>query len=274
MDYAFDEMAYSKVMLGSHESLLITSNKVKCKILHQMCLSFGNDNIKINNIVNCQKPLDLTQIIITSSVLQNPHVMYCTIWNNINCTFILEKHSINLFLVWERFTDQVYTGTIFDGFFIMDDKYYSNIIWSIESFKLPLLSEEEILKLLLDNDDDDEIIDRNVSTSDVITTGDDLLLLLEIIEEKQIVTELMNADDFIKAKMVREAKRQTKCTFFIRMVYQLCGERFESHNQTFKLTKSLNTVLENDFEKDNTFNNCDLISWLDQIWAYECYTED
>jgi hypothetical protein len=300
-----NEMTYTNVYLGNHQALQITSTLIKFEIFKEMCLGIvktENDNVKIHNIVTCQqKTIDqkleeLKIIILEQTAIQNPHIMYCTILNGFRYTFIIEKHHMNIYLIWQRFNEQLYKGTILDGFFIIDDKHYANILWSIDAFQLPLLSENEIVKLLEDNDECDEEdtnfnnfnTNRESCGTDGIDDDDDVsdsslnepILIQQsesVIKTETIITELMAAEDFIKAKMVRQAKRDTKCTFFIRMVNRLCGDIINEESQiiasqdvTFKLTDQVNFVLGNYFEKDNTFNNCNILSWLDQIWAYEC----
>lgn len=275
MEKLFEEMTYQKINLGNKQALLITSSILKQKIYKRV--------IELLTVTPPQQPLvnetpideinnSLLDIIRMNTVLQNPHILCCIYWNDSPCSFLITKESGNIHLIWQRFDETVFKGTIFDGFFLIDDKYYSPLSWSIEHFKLPPPPQ-------IDNDDVMSTEKRNSSNgnSNSNSSGQNdcnsARLVIDgdiVMELKEKATELMNPDEFIKARMPRQAKRQVRCKFFIRMLFSLCGNICNSQTATYDLTIQLNNCLEQKFIDDSIYNNCDIISWLDQVWAYEC----
>jgi hypothetical protein len=189
--------------------------------------------------------------------------MYCTSCNNHNYTYLFEKKTGALYCLWQRFGDSVYKGTILEGWFVKDTKYYSPITMSIEDFQLPPPPPEEEENATTDYSSESESEDSIVYENTLITE-------ITKQQEEEKITRLLTADEFITARLPRETNRETRCTFYVRMIYQLKGTKIQDTNSTYTLTKEFNDFIVNDYIQDNIFNNCEIISWLNQIWAYEC----
>jgi len=210
----------------------------------------------------------LLELIRARTVIQNPHILFCTKWNDTKCCFLVAKESGEICMIWQRFGDTVYEGTIFEGCFLIDDKFYATLSWTIEKFVLPpvpQLADDTSLPGFSLQDPLQDPVDTTDTTDqkEFPTTVTDA-------EIKAPATELVTADSFMKARMPRQAKREIMCKFYIRMLYQLCGVIYESRTATYDMTVKLNHALTVLFEHDTIFNNCSIISWLDQVWAYEC----
>jgi hypothetical protein len=186
---------------------------------------------------------------------------------------LITKESGDIHLIWQRFGEDLYKGTVFDGFFLVDDKYYSPLSWSIEHFKLPSLLQS--LYTPENKGTDEKNLFEQTSISEPEKSPGDAVphTVIDgdiITEGREKATSLIGSDEFVKARMPRQSRRLTRCKFFIRMYFSLCGVKCSSQTATYSMTVQLNNVLEKYFIDDPYYNNCDVISWLDQIWAYEC----
>lgn len=304
-------MAYKDVYLGNQKAKLITSNVVKKQIFLGVANCLTNelptesDSMPVDLYINA-----LLSVIRKHTILQNPHIMYCMRWkvhentekvcenttpnkivqnqcdfteSYVNCTWLIEKKTEKVYLLTQAFDDHVYDGTILGGWYVIDNKYYPPILWSIENFKLPIVQLSENLPANLDDssvEDNDNDSPKNKSTESITYENTLVAYALEQLQKKEENTtdRLMGPDEFIKARLPRETNRETNCKFYTRMIYQLNSEIVGDIDKTYNLTVQFNKLLVNQWNSNTQLglidkpeiNNCDMISWLNQIWAYEC----
>lgn len=295
-DFQIDEMSFTKVQIGNHHALKVNSNLVRHRVLEQivMCidpehepLDHSNCLIGMDVLINC-----LIDTIRAHTSIQDTHLMYCMRWYNVYpYTFVLEKATGTLHLVWIRFHPKIYDhGTLFEGYYVIDKLFYPHKSWTIEHFSLPDTpvgaleetknceesEESEGCEGCEDCEDCEDCGSEEDSSHSSLAKDtkklqrDNTIFDETTVSGSEKVTELISPDDFIKARMPRQGQKTTECRFYVRRVWKMCGEPCGEPEKTYDVTLKFNLEMDKYHQEDPVFSNVKLVPWFNQVYAYEC----